>query len=97
MDRPAHRPRRPVAVPGDVDLSTLTIDIPDSLAGQLRQVAADQGITLDQFLSSAAAEKLSAFMTTEHLRERAARADPAAFQRFLASSPDAPPLPDDEP
>lgn len=77
-------------------MSTLTIDIPDSLAGKLRQVAAAQGITLDQFLSSAAAEKLSAFMTTEHLRERAARADRAAFQRFLASSPDAPPLPGDE-
>lgn len=46
MDRLAHRPRPPFAVPGDVGLSTLTIDIPDSLAGQLRQVAADQGITL---------------------------------------------------
>ena len=77
-------------------MSTLSIDIPDSLTDQLRQVAADQGITLDQFLSSAAAEKLSALMTTGHLSERAARADRTAFQRFLASSPDAPPLPGDE-
>jgi predicted metal-dependent hydrolase len=77
-------------------MSTLTIDIPDSLAGQLRQVAADQGITLDQLISSAAAEKLSALMTNGHLRERADRADRAAFERFLASSPDAPPLPGDE-
>ena len=97
MGCPAHRPRRPVTAPGDVDLSTLSIDIPDSLTDQLRQVAADQGITLDQFLSSAAAEKLSALMTTGYLRERAARGDRAAFQRFLASSPDAPPLPGDEP
>ena len=78
-------------------MSTLTIDIPDSLAGQLRQVAADQGITLDQLLTSAAGEKLSALMITGHLRERAARGDRAAFQRFLASSPDAPPLPGEEP
>ena len=78
-------------------MSTLTINIPDSLAGQLRQVAADQGITLDQLLTSAAGEKLSALMTTGHLRERAARGNRAAFQKFLASSPDAPPLPGDEP
>ncbi|MBK1644063.1 hypothetical protein CKO25_05220 [Thiocapsa imhoffii] len=70
-------------------MSTLTIDIPDSLAGQLKEVAADRGITLDQLISSAAAEKLSALMTTESLRDRAARADRAAFERFLASSPDA--------
>ena len=78
-------------------MSTLSIDIPDSLTDQLRQVAADQGITLDQFLSSAAAEKLRALMTTGYLRERAAHCDRAAFQRFLESSPDAPPLPGDEP
>ena len=78
-------------------MSTLTINIPDSLAGQLRQVVVDQGITLDQLLTSAAGEKLSALMTTGHLRERAARGNRAAFQKFLASSPDAPPLPGDEP
>jgi hypothetical protein len=77
-------------------LSTLTIEIPDSLAGQIKEVAADQGITLDQLLCSAAAEKPSALMTTESLRGRAANADRAAFERFLTSSPDAPLLAGDE-
>ncbi|MEA3640628.1 MAG: toxin-antitoxin system HicB family antitoxin [Lamprobacter sp.] len=77
-------------------MSTLTINIPDSLAGRLRQIAQDQGITVDQLLSSAAAEKISAIMTIEHLQKRGARGDRAAYQRFLDSSPDVAPLPGDE-
>jgi hypothetical protein len=55
-------------------MSTVTIQMPESLAEQLRECAAKEGITLDQLLSSAAAEKLSALMTVEHLRQRARRA-----------------------
>lgn len=77
-------------------MSTLTINIPDGLAGRLRQIAEDQGITIDQLLSSAAAEKLSAIMTIEHLTERGHLGDRAGYQRFLDSSPDVPPLPGDE-
>ena len=55
-------------------MSTLTIEMPESLARQLRECAAKEGVTLDQLLSSAAAEKLSALMTVEHLRERARHA-----------------------
>lgn len=77
-------------------MTAVTIEIPDSLAGQLRQVAADQGVTLDQLLSSAAAEKLSALMSVEHLRERAARASRGDFLAFLDGSPNVPALPGDE-
>ncbi|MEA1053841.1 hypothetical protein U5801_29120 [Lamprobacter modestohalophilus] len=77
-------------------MSTLTINIPDSLVGRLQQFAVDQGITLDQLLSSAAAEKLSTLMTVEHLRERGAHGDRAAYRRFLESSADVPPMHGDE-
>jgi hypothetical protein len=77
-------------------MSTLTIQMPESLARQLRECAAQEGVTVDQLLSSAAAEKLSALMTLEHLRQRALRAKRADFAAFLEASPDVPPLPGDE-
>ena len=77
-------------------MSTLTIQMPESLARQLRECAAKEGVTVDQLLSSAAAEKLSALMTVEHLRERAARAKREDFIAFLDASPDVPAVPGDE-
>lgn len=77
-------------------MSTLTIQLPESLARQLQECAAREGITVDQLLSSAAAEKLSALMTVDHLRERARRAKREDFVAFLDASPDAPPVPGDE-
>ena len=77
-------------------MSTLTIEMSDSLARQLRDVAAHEGVTLDQLISSAAAEKLSALLTVDHLRQRALRAKREDFVAFLDASPDVPPLPGDE-
>ena len=53
-------------------------------------------MSLDQLLSSAVAEKLSALLTVEHLRERARHAKREDFVAFLNASPDVPPLPGDE-
>ena len=77
-------------------MSTLTIQMPESLAQQLRECAAKEGLSVDQLLSSAAAEKLSALMTVEHLRQRAIRANRDDFVAFLDASPDVPPIPGDE-
>lgn len=79
-----------------VNMSTLTIRMPESLAEQLRQCAAKEGVTIDQLVSSAAAEKLSALMTLEYLRERARGAKREDFVAFLDGSPNVPPLPGDE-
>ena len=77
-------------------MSTLTIQMSESLARQLRECAAKEGLTVDQLLSSAAAEKLSALMTVEHLRQRARRAKREDLVAFLDASPDVPPLTGDE-
>ncbi len=81
----------------DTNMSTVTIQMPESLAQQIREWAAREGVSVDQLLSSAAAEKLSALMTVDHLRERARRAKREDFVRFLESSPDVPPMAGDEP
>jgi hypothetical protein len=80
----------------DKTMSTLTINMPEGLAKQLRACAADEGVTVDQFIASAAGEKLSALMTLDHLRERAAPANRQDFIDFLEGSPDVPPMPGDE-
>lgn len=77
-------------------MTTLTIKLPEGLAQQLRECAEKEGVTVEQLVSSAAAEKLSALMTVEHLRQRALRAKREDFLAFLNGSPDVPPMPGDE-
>jgi hypothetical protein len=69
--------------------------IPDSLMKQIRELAKREGVTVEQFISSAAAEKAAAWMTIEYLRSRAARGDRKRFERALAHVPDAEPEEDD--
>lgn len=80
----------------EINMSTLTIQLPEGVARQLRECAAKEGVTVDQLMSSAAAEKLSAMLTVEHLRERARNAKREDFVAFLNGSPDVPPMPGDE-
>jgi hypothetical protein len=77
-------------------MSTVTFQMPESLAQQLSECAAREGVTLDQLLSSSSAEKLSALMTVEHLRQRALRAKREGFAAFLDASPDVLPMAGDE-
>ena len=69
-------------------MSILTISMPEGLAKQLQVCAAEEGVTVDQLIASAPGEKLSALMTLDHLRERAARANWQDFIDFLEGSPD---------
>jgi hypothetical protein len=78
------------------NMSTLTIQMPEGLARQLRECAAREGVTVDQLMSAAAGEKLSALLTVEHLRQRARHAKREDFVAFLNGSPDVPPMPGDE-
>ena len=67
-------------------MSTMTIQLPDGIIRQSRECAAKEGVTVDQLLSSAAAEKLSAMMTVEHLRERARHSKREDFIAFLRAA-----------
>ena len=77
-------------------MSTLTIQMPEGLAQQLRECAAGGGVTVDQLMSAAAGAKLSALQTVEHLRTRARHAKREDFVAFLNGSPEVPPVPGDE-
>ena len=76
-------------------MSTLSLRLPESLHKQLKEVTKQEGISINQFISAAVAEKMSALMTEEYLQERAARGSREKFERVLAKVPDVEPDEDD--
>jgi hypothetical protein len=74
---------------------TLSLRLPESLHNQLKETARREGISINQFISTAVAEKLAALMTVEYLEERARRGDRSRFERVLSRIPDAEPDPND--
>ena len=76
-------------------MSTLSLRLPESVHNQLRVLARQEGISINQFLASAAAEKGAALMTEQYLEGRARRGSREKFRAVLARIPDVPPLPED--
>ena len=74
-------------------MTTINVRIPDSIHAKIREIAERDGISVDQFLASAAAEKLAAFLSDDYLETRARRSSQEAFDRALANVPDVPPVP----
>ena len=54
-------------------MSTLTIQLPDSIRAEVEALALRDGISADQFMATAAAEKVSALRTLAFLQEEAAQ------------------------
>jgi hypothetical protein len=72
-------------------MSIVQVQIPDSLHKSLSDLAGRDGISIDQFISTAIAEKLSALMTENYLKDRARRGDQAKYEAILAKVPDVEP------
>jgi predicted transcriptional regulator len=77
-------------------MSTLSLRLPDSLHQKVRELAAQDDISINQFIATAVAEKMSALLTLDYLKERAARGSRDAFERVLRKVPNRAPLPGDE-
>lgn len=77
-------------------MTTLSIRVPDSLHRAIKELATKDGYSMNQFLITAAAEKLSALETVEYLRHRAERGNLKDFDSLLARVPDGVPNPGDE-
>ena len=72
-------------------MSTLSIRIPDYLHKQVKNLAANEKISINQFITLALAEKLSALMTEDYIKERAKRASKDKFLKALEQVPDVEP------
>ncbi|SFP50083.1 toxin-antitoxin system HicB family antitoxin [Sphingomonas rubra] len=78
------------------DPATYPLRLPRSIKDAVARAAQQDGISMNQFISSAVAEKLAVFETLGYLEKRAARADYEAFDRFLSRSGGEPPRDGDE-
>ena len=62
-------------------MSALSLRTPKSLHGQIKQLAKRDGISINQLIASAAAEKMSALLTEKYIETRAKRASLKKFQK----------------
>ena len=77
-------------------MNTLSVQFPTSLHKNLRELAEREGISVDQFVATAVAEKIAALTTEAYLAERASRASRAQYEAALAEVPDVEPEPYDK-
>jgi len=68
-------------------MSTLSLRLPDSLHEQIKKLAKEDGISINQFIASAVAEKASAFLTKEYLETRSKSASKSKFRKALSKVP----------
>ena len=68
-------------------MSALTIHLPNSIRMHVERLAADDGISVDQFIATATAEKLAVLEAGNYIRNRGTQADDVAFERLLEKIP----------
>ena len=69
-------------------MSTLTIELPESLKQSIEEIASREGYSVSQFLASAAGEKLAVILTMDYLRREAALGRREDFEHYLKAVPD---------
>ena len=72
-------------------MSAISLRLPESLHKHVRELARQDGVSVNQFIATALAEKMSALMTNEYLEKRAARGNRRKFERALAKVADTEP------
>jgi len=77
-------------------MSTLTIELPESLKKRIEALAAKEGYSISQFLASAANEKLAVITTMDYLRAEAAAGRREDFEKYLRAVPDVSPVEGDQ-
>lgn len=78
-------------------MSTISLRLSESLHRRLREVARREGVSINQLINSAVAEKLSALLTEDYLAERAKRGTRRAYDEALSRVKDVPAADDDAP
>ncbi|MBI5073702.1 MAG: toxin-antitoxin system HicB family antitoxin [Nitrospirae bacterium] len=77
-------------------MSALSLRLPESIHRHIKEVAKKEGVSINQFISAAVSEKISALMTEDYLKDRAKRAKKEDFRKMLAKVPARKPIKGDE-
>lgn len=76
--------------------SAYPLKMPHSVKAAAARLAKVDGVSLNQFIATAVAEKVGVMETAaEYLKQRAGKAKPADLERFLKGAPSAKPAPED--
>ena len=65
-------------------MSAISLRLPDSLHDSARELARKENISINQLITLALAEKVSALMAEEYLGKRVKRANKRKFHKALA-------------
>ena len=77
--------------------SAYPLKLPASVKSAAQRLARKDGVSLNQWISAAVAQKIGAVETaSEFLQQRAGDAEPRDMLPFLDAAPDEPPLSEDE-
>ena len=76
-------------------MSTLNVQIPDSVYKNLQKLAQRDKVSVEQMVATAISEKIAALMTESYLQERAKRGSREKYEAVLAKVPDVEPEPRD--
>ena len=77
-------------------MSTISLRLPDSLHESVRDLAKEDNISINQFVATALAEKMSALTTEKYLSERAERGSKKKFKTALSNVKDSEPSASDK-
>jgi predicted transcriptional regulator len=69
-------------------MSTLSVRFPDSLHKKIKELAEKEGVSMNQFITLAVSEKMSALLTVDYLKERAEKASRKKFEDIMDQVPD---------
>ena len=77
-------------------MSALSVRIPMSIHQKIREIVKKDHVSINQFVNSAVAEKISGFMSEEYLMERAKKESKKKYLSVLSKVPKVPPLENDK-
>ena len=72
-------------------MTALSLRLPKSMYNRLREVAKAEGISMNQFVTLAIAEKMATLTTLDYLEERAKRGSREKLLAILEKAPDVEP------
>jgi predicted transcriptional regulator len=72
-------------------MNTLSVRLPDSLHKKMKELAEKEGVSMNQFITLAVSEKMSALLTVDYLKERAEKASRKKFEDIMDQVPDVDP------
>jgi len=78
------------------EIKTYPLRLPRSLKDAVVRLSKQDGTSINQFVTTAVAEKVSALETARFFQDRRARADFKAFDRIMNRRGGKPPRPGDE-